>query len=216
MLPMSVNWPRFVEVVRSHQRLLLTSHIRPDADALGSELGMAGVLEALGKRVTIVNGQPTPPNLAFLDPAAAASARSASTSRPPSWPISKRSWCSTPAPGSNWGRWPTCCARARRKNTSSIIMSATTTWGPKTFKDTDGRSHRPAGAGRGAALGGAAHAGDCHAAVCRRGHRHRLVSLCLDQCRHVSRRGRADRRRRQSRPRFIARSTSTIRWRDCN
>ncbi|HEY5313951.1 MAG TPA: hypothetical protein VIK18_15585, partial [Pirellulales bacterium] len=65
---MKVNWTRFVEVVRSHQRWVLTSHIRPDADALGSELGMAGVLEALGKRVTIVNGQSTPPNLAFLDP----------------------------------------------------------------------------------------------------------------------------------------------------
>jgi phosphoesterase RecJ-like protein len=47
---------------------LLTSHIRPDCDALGSELGMAGVLRALGKQVVIVNGQTTPPNLAFIDP----------------------------------------------------------------------------------------------------------------------------------------------------
>jgi phosphoesterase RecJ-like protein len=65
---MSINWPRFTELVRSHDRFLLTSHIRPDCDALGSELGMAGVLEALGKNVTIVNGQVTPPNLAFIDP----------------------------------------------------------------------------------------------------------------------------------------------------
>ena len=65
---MTVNWPRFVEIVRSHQRFLLVSHIRPDCDALGSELGMAGVLEALGKTVRIVNGQATPPNLAFIDP----------------------------------------------------------------------------------------------------------------------------------------------------
>jgi phosphoesterase RecJ-like protein len=48
---------------------LLVSHIRPDCDALGSELGMAAVLEALGKSVRIVNGQATPPNLAFIDPA---------------------------------------------------------------------------------------------------------------------------------------------------
>src|SRR5204863_8273587 len=66
---MSINWPRFVEVVKAHQRILLVSHIRPDCDALGSELGMAGVLEALGKQVTICNGQATPPNLAFIDPA---------------------------------------------------------------------------------------------------------------------------------------------------
>lgn len=65
---MTVNWPKFVEIVKSHQRFLLTSHIRPDCDALGSELGMAGVLEALGKDVVIVNGQATPPNLAFIDP----------------------------------------------------------------------------------------------------------------------------------------------------
>ncbi|HTN73766.1 MAG TPA: DHH family phosphoesterase [Pirellulaceae bacterium] len=54
--------------MRSKQRFLLTSHIRPDCDALGSELGMAGVLEALGKEVTIANGHATPPNLAFIDP----------------------------------------------------------------------------------------------------------------------------------------------------
>src|SRR6187397_667954 len=63
-----INWPRFAEIVRAHQRFLLVSHIRPDCDALGSELGMAGVLRALGKTVRIVNGQPTPPNLAFIDP----------------------------------------------------------------------------------------------------------------------------------------------------
>jgi phosphoesterase RecJ-like protein len=65
---MRINWPRFVEIVTAHRRFLLTSHIRPDCDALGSELGMAGVLESLGKEVRIVNGQATPPNLAFIDP----------------------------------------------------------------------------------------------------------------------------------------------------
>jgi bifunctional oligoribonuclease and PAP phosphatase NrnA len=63
-----INWPRFADIVRTHQRFLLTSHMRPDCDALGSELGMAGILTALGKQVRIVNGQATPPNLAFIDP----------------------------------------------------------------------------------------------------------------------------------------------------
>ena len=53
---MQINWPRFVEIVRAHSRFLLISHVRPDCDALGSELGMCGVLEALGKHVRIVNG----------------------------------------------------------------------------------------------------------------------------------------------------------------
>ncbi len=61
------DWDRFRAIVAGAQRFLLTSHIRPDCDALGSELAMAGVLEALGKQVTIVNAQPTPPNYQFLD-----------------------------------------------------------------------------------------------------------------------------------------------------
>ena len=65
---MPIPWHRFCELVSSHDRFLLTSHIRPDCDALGSELGMAAVLEALGKSATIVNAQQTPPNLAFIDP----------------------------------------------------------------------------------------------------------------------------------------------------
>src|SRR6478672_4780567 len=65
---MSINWPRFVEVIKAHQQFLLVSHIRPDCDALGSELGMAAILDKLGKRVRIVNGQATPPNYQFIDP----------------------------------------------------------------------------------------------------------------------------------------------------
>ena len=65
---MKIDWQPFVEIVRKHERFVLTSHVRPDCDALGSELGMAGVLESLGKQVRIVNPHATPPNLAFIDP----------------------------------------------------------------------------------------------------------------------------------------------------
>ena len=65
---MSVNWSRLKEIIDANERFVLTSHVRPDCDALGSELGMAGVLESLGKHVRIVNGQATPPNLQFIDP----------------------------------------------------------------------------------------------------------------------------------------------------
>jgi phosphoesterase RecJ-like protein len=64
----SIDWARWNQLIRQHQRFLLTSHIRPDCDALGSELGLAAVLRALGKDVRIVNGQATPPNLQFIDP----------------------------------------------------------------------------------------------------------------------------------------------------
>src|SRR3990172_4947640 len=65
---MPIPWHRFTELVHSHDRFLLTSHIRPDCDALGSELGLALVLESLGKHALIVNAQETPPNLRFIDP----------------------------------------------------------------------------------------------------------------------------------------------------
>jgi phosphoesterase RecJ-like protein len=64
---MTIDWPALAQIVQQHERFLLTSHIRPDCDALGSELGMAELLETLGKDVLIVNGQATPPNLRFLD-----------------------------------------------------------------------------------------------------------------------------------------------------
>ena len=63
-----IHWERFVELIGQHQRFVLTSHIRPDCDALGSELGMAEILRSLGKEVHIVNAQATPPHLRFLDP----------------------------------------------------------------------------------------------------------------------------------------------------
>lgn len=66
---MKIDWQRFKQVVMQAKNIVLTSHIRPDCDALGSELGMAGLLEQLGKTVRIVNGQVTPPNLRFIDPA---------------------------------------------------------------------------------------------------------------------------------------------------
>ena len=63
-----VDWSAFAATIAPYQRFLLVSHVRPDCDALGSELGMAGVFEQLGKHVRIVNGQATPPNIAFIDP----------------------------------------------------------------------------------------------------------------------------------------------------
>jgi phosphoesterase RecJ-like protein len=65
---MRLDWASLLEVLRSSQRVVLTSHVRPDCDALGSELGMAGILEALGKHVRIVNAQATPANLKWIDP----------------------------------------------------------------------------------------------------------------------------------------------------
>jgi phosphoesterase RecJ-like protein len=62
------DWSRFVELVRGHRRFLLTSHVRPDCDGLGSELAMAAILEQLGKDVLLVNPFAVPWRFRFLDP----------------------------------------------------------------------------------------------------------------------------------------------------
>lgn len=65
---MPIDWQPFVEIVREHQSFVLTSHMRPDCDAIGSELAMLLALRALGKQVRIVNGDTVPPHIAFIDP----------------------------------------------------------------------------------------------------------------------------------------------------
>jgi phosphoesterase RecJ-like protein len=65
---MRIHWEPLRDFITAHQRFVLCSHVRPDADAIGSELGMAGVLEGLGKSVRIVNPSAVPETLAFLDP----------------------------------------------------------------------------------------------------------------------------------------------------
>jgi nanoRNase/pAp phosphatase (c-di-AMP/oligoRNAs hydrolase) len=61
------DWTPLRELIDAHQTFLITSHVRPDADALGSELGLKAILEAFGKTVTIVNASAPPANLIFLN-----------------------------------------------------------------------------------------------------------------------------------------------------
>lgn len=43
-----------LDTLRSHPRFLITSHARPDGDAIGSVLAMAGILDQLGQEPVIV------------------------------------------------------------------------------------------------------------------------------------------------------------------
>lgn len=62
-----LDWSRFVEIVRRYRRFMLTTHIRPDGDALGCEMALAEALEKLGKDVLICNVFSVPSNLQFID-----------------------------------------------------------------------------------------------------------------------------------------------------
>jgi len=54
---------RIADAIRARQSFVLSSHARPDGDAIGSQLAMAYALRALGKDVRVVNRDPAPPPL---------------------------------------------------------------------------------------------------------------------------------------------------------
>lgn len=64
---MPIDWKPLLPIIANAETFVLTSHMRADCDALGSELGLARVLESLGKRVRIVNGDGVPNHIAFID-----------------------------------------------------------------------------------------------------------------------------------------------------
>ena len=63
-----IDWTPLADLIETHDRFLVTTHVRPDGDALGSEVGMAGLLRQKGKDVRVVNVSFTPPRYDFLDP----------------------------------------------------------------------------------------------------------------------------------------------------
>src|SRR5581483_11193331 len=65
---MTVDWSGFVSLVRQHQQFLLTTHVRPDGDGLGSQLALADILERMGKKVRVVIASTWPPRYNFMDP----------------------------------------------------------------------------------------------------------------------------------------------------
>jgi phosphoesterase RecJ-like protein len=63
---MPIDWAPFVDLVRRGQRFLLTTHVRPDGDGLGSMLALADALEQRGKHVQMVITSKFPPRYNFL------------------------------------------------------------------------------------------------------------------------------------------------------
>lgn len=63
----NIDYASFIGLVRGHQTFVLTTHVNPDGDAIGSELGLAEWLLSIGKDVQIINHSTTPYNFLFLD-----------------------------------------------------------------------------------------------------------------------------------------------------
>ena len=64
--PQNATVEEIGEVLRSRQSFILLSHVRPDGDAIGSQLALGFSLLAMGKSVRMVNEDGLPETLAFL------------------------------------------------------------------------------------------------------------------------------------------------------
>jgi phosphoesterase RecJ-like protein len=65
---MPIDWTPLLQFLRSHERPLLMTHIRPDADGLGSQLALHDALTRLGKQPRVAIASKLPPRYDFLDP----------------------------------------------------------------------------------------------------------------------------------------------------
>ncbi len=63
-----IDYPKFERLVKRTKSFILTTHVNPDGDGLGSELALAYALRARGAQVTILNHSTTPENYLWMDP----------------------------------------------------------------------------------------------------------------------------------------------------
>jgi len=62
------NWQAIRDFISGKTIFLVTTHVHPDGDAIGSQMAIALYLRQIGKKVLLVNCDPTPPYFQFLDP----------------------------------------------------------------------------------------------------------------------------------------------------
>lgn len=57
----------FKKLISKPKNIVITTHIKPDADALGSSLGLSGFMKKLGHRVTVITPSDYPSFLTWMD-----------------------------------------------------------------------------------------------------------------------------------------------------
>lgn len=69
MTDLTAQFERFRALLDGRNRFLLTTHVNPDGDGIGSELALAYFLQSQGKSVAVINHSATPAQYQFLDSA---------------------------------------------------------------------------------------------------------------------------------------------------
>ena len=62
-----IDFNQLKNILLDNNSFLITTHVNPDADAIGSEIALYNILKETGKKARIVNHSITPYNLLFLD-----------------------------------------------------------------------------------------------------------------------------------------------------
>jgi bifunctional oligoribonuclease and PAP phosphatase NrnA len=65
-ITVNASFQEIGEVFARHQSFVILSHVRPDGDAIGSQLALGLALQAAGKNVRLINEDGLPDSLAFL------------------------------------------------------------------------------------------------------------------------------------------------------
>src|ERR1035441_3150683 len=66
-MKMPLDFSPIIRLIDENNSFAITTHVNPDGDALGSEIGLAEWLLSIGKNVRIINCSSTPYNYKFLD-----------------------------------------------------------------------------------------------------------------------------------------------------
>jgi len=61
-----MSLPKVVNAIRRHKKFLISAHVDPEADAIGSQLALASLVKRLGKESVIVDQDPPPVSCDFM------------------------------------------------------------------------------------------------------------------------------------------------------
>jgi len=64
---------KILEAIKKHKRFIITAHVNPEGDSLGSQLAMYELVRAFGKEAVILDSDPCPEHYLFLPNTAAIS-----------------------------------------------------------------------------------------------------------------------------------------------
>ncbi|MBI5020883.1 MAG: bifunctional oligoribonuclease/PAP phosphatase NrnA [Ignavibacteriales bacterium] len=56
-----------IDLIKNNQNFIITTHVNPDGDAIGSELALTRAIRQLGKNAVIINHNSTPDNYQWMD-----------------------------------------------------------------------------------------------------------------------------------------------------